>query len=247
MVSLSVAIITLNEERNLERCLTSVRQVADEIVVVDSGSIDNTLEIAKRFGARIFKQEFLGYTAQKNFANSKCSFEHILSLDADEALSPKLIDEVIKVKESWKFDAYRFNRLTNYCGKWIRYGGWYPDSKVRLFKKSSGKWIGHRIHESFEVFSNRIKHIPGDLHHYSYYSIEEHRAQVEHFSDLASLALFENGKRTSRIKMYLSPIIKFIKMYFLQLGFLDGYYGLIISWISASSRYKRNMKLLKLQ
>ncbi|MBS1689005.1 MAG: glycosyltransferase family 2 protein, partial [Bacteroidetes bacterium] len=139
MVKISVVIITLNEEKNLSRCLTSVAGIADEVVVVDSFSTDNTAAIAEKYGARVVNQAFLGYGAQKNFANDQAANDWILSLDADEALSPELQQSILSVKAKPEYDAYSLSRLTNYCGKWVKHCGWYPDKKLRLFDKTKGK------------------------------------------------------------------------------------------------------------
>ena len=149
MIKLSSVIITLNEERNIGRCLDSLRGIADEIVVVDSGSTDRTEEICRTFGVRFFQHPFDGFTEQKNFAIDQCSFEHILSLDADESLSEELKKSVTAVKSNWNKDGYSFNRFTNYCGKWIKHCGWYPDRKLRLFRKEKGRWQGNKLHERF--------------------------------------------------------------------------------------------------
>ena len=140
MIKLSSVIITFNEERNIGRCIESLAGIADEIVVVDSGSTDDTEAICRSFGVKFIEHTFEGYGEQKNFAVSHCSFEYILSLDADEALSIELKESISALKNKWDKDGYSFNRLTNYCGKWVHYCGWYPDSKLRLFKKNKGKW-----------------------------------------------------------------------------------------------------------
>ena len=135
MIKLSCAIITLNEERNVARCIESLAGIADEIVVIDSGSTDATEAICRSYGVKFIQHDFEGYVEQKNFAVSQCAFEYILSLDADELLSEELKESISEIKNNWDKDGYSFNRLTNYCGKWIRHCGWYPDRKLRLFKK----------------------------------------------------------------------------------------------------------------
>ncbi|MBT8196466.1 MAG: glycosyltransferase family 2 protein [Bacteroidia bacterium] len=247
MIKLSVAIITYNEELNILRCLDSVQSVADEIVIVDSGSTDKTLELINNKPVTVHHQDFLGHIEQKNLAISKCSFEYILSLDADEALSEELQQAIIRVKQNWVQDAYSFNRLTNYCGQWIKHCGWYPDKKVRLFKKGEAKWGGTNPHDKLEVKNNQVHHLHGDLLHYSFYTVEQHKKQIDYFTDISSNALFEKGKRSSYLQLLFSPVAKFIQSYFLQLGFLEGKNGLIISWLSAGSKYKKYHKLMQLQ
>ena len=149
MSKISAAIITFNEEKNIERCITSLRNVADEVVIIDSGSTDRTVEIAKDLKATIFTNPFKGHIQQKNFAITKTQYDWVISLDADEALSEELTASILAVKENLKGSGYIFSRLTNYCGKWIKHCGWYPDKKLRLFKKHEGKWGGKNPHDKY--------------------------------------------------------------------------------------------------
>ena len=244
MVKLSVVIITYNEEKNIRRCLDSVVPVADEIVVVDSFSTDNTETICRNYEVRFFKQEFLGYIEQKNYALTLAKNDFVLSLDADEALSDELKDSILEAKKGFDVTGYTMNRLTNYCGSWVRHCGWYPDRKLRLFNHKLGKWGGINPHDEF-MFSKKepIKHLEGDLLHYSYYTLDDHHKQVERFTNIAADAYFEKGKKVSLIKMWVSPIVKFIRDYFFLLGFLDGKTGLRICYISAGATYKKYRKL----
>jgi len=247
MIQLSVVIITLNEEKNIARCLDSVRELADEIVIVDSNSTDNTEAICKSYGARIIQHPFDGYVNQKNYAVSEAKFEYILSLDADEVLSKELHQSIKKVKQQFDVGGYTMNRMTNYAGKWIRHSGWYPDVKLRLFDRRKGEWKGLIIHEKFELHNNgRIKHLKGDLLHYSFHSVEDHRKQSEKFTTLGAQADFEKRKKAPSFKIWGGPIAKFIKDYFFNCGFLDGKEGFIICWISAGATHKKYMKLKKL-
>ncbi len=248
MIKLSSVIITFNEERNIGRCIESLVGIADEIVVVDSGSTDKTEAICRSFGVKYIYHTFEGYGEQKNFAVSHCSFEHILSLDADEALSPELKETISALKNKWDKDGYSFNRLTNYCGKWIHHCGWYPDSKLRLFKKNQGKWSESKLHEKLILNDpENCESINGDLLHFSYYSIEEHIKQVNKFTEMASKDDFKEGKRSSILLILVAPVIRFIRDYFIHLGFLDGYYGLIICRISAQASFIKYVKLYELQ
>jgi len=141
-VKISAVIITFNEEKNIGRCLDSLQKVADEIVVVDSCSNDKTCEICEKYGVRFIQNRFKGHIEQKNFAMQQAEYDWVLSLDADEVLSLELTDSILKVKKDWVIDGYAFNRLTNYCGTWIRHCGWYPDTKLRLWDKRRGRWGG---------------------------------------------------------------------------------------------------------
>ena len=247
MINLSVVIITFNEEKNIGRCLGSVRDIADEIVVVDSNSTDSTETICKSFGTRFIKHEFAGYIEQKNYALKQAKYKHVLSLDADEALSDQLKTSIQKVKSNLVADGYTMNRLTNYVGTWVHHCGWYPDTKLRLFNRDIGKWGGINPHDEFRfVQKSNIKHLKGDILHYSYHSVEDHYNQVEHFTDIASKAYFEKGKKATTFKLLFSPAYKFIRDYLLFLGFLDGKVGLRICWISAGATRTKYLKLKKL-
>jgi len=244
-IKLSVVIITFNEEKNIERCLTSVKDIADEIVVVDSFSTDKTAEICQKFNVRFIPHKFDGHIEQKNWAITQALFPHILSLDADEALDETLKKNILDVKKNWQFDGYEMNRLTNYCGKWIKHCGWYPDKKLRLWDSRKGKWGGTNPHDKFELENKKTKagFLNGDILHYSFYTIEDHIKQINYFSDIASKALHNKGKKTSFVNLCFSPAAKFISNYFLQLGFLDGYYGFVISKQSAKHTYLKYKKL----
>ncbi|MBK9109064.1 MAG: glycosyltransferase family 2 protein [Saprospiraceae bacterium] len=244
---LSAVIITYNEEKNITRCLNSLSEVADEIVVVDSFSTDRTLEIAQTFGAKIVQRPFDSYIQQKNFASEQAQFDFILSLDADEALDEKLKKSILSLKEKPLADAYWLNRLTNYCGHWVRFC-WYPDYNLRLFDRRCGQWTGNTPHEWFEprLKSDHLPRLDGHILHYSYYSIHDHFVKVNHYTDLAALSLFEKSKKAKIHHLIINPLWTFIKMYFLKLGILDGYKGLQICGISAYASYLKYKKLKKL-
>jgi len=249
MVSLSVIIITFNEERNIARCLQSVQSVADEIVVLDSFSTDQTAEICKEYGVRFVQHQFDGHIEQKNRAVSLAKFPYVLSLDADEALDEVLIQSIQEVRQNWTQDAYSMNRLTNYCGTWIYHCGWYPDRKLRLWDARKGKWGGVNPHDKFELSNSdsTTRHLKGNILHYSYYTIDDHYRQVHYFTDILAKAQFEAGKRTNLIAMYLSPVIKFLRDYFLKMGILDGMAGFRISRISAYATFLKYRKIRQLQ
>ena len=248
MPELSVVIITYNEEKNIARCLESVKEVADDIVVVDSFSTDKTKEICLVHGARFVQHAFPGHIEQKNWAITQARFPHVLSLDADEALDDKLKKAVMEAKRNWQHDGYYMNRLTNYCGKWIYHCGWYPDTKLRLWDSRKGKWGGINPHDKYELDAGDKSSgtLKGDILHYSYYTIEGHLLQTEKFSTISAKALFDKGKKANCIKLYISPVAKFVQGYFLKLGILDGYYGFQICKISAHSTYLKYSKLNKL-
>lgn len=244
MVKISVVIITFNEEKNIKRCIDSVREIADEIVVADSFSTDKTEAICLAEGVKFYKHPFEGYVKSKNYANSKASFNHILSIDADEALSEALKNSILEMKSNWDHDAYYMNRLTNYCGKWIRHGGWYPDRKVRLFDSAKGCWNEALVHEKIVLKKNAtVGFLQGDLLHYSYNSIAGHTKQAGKYASLGARELFEKGKKSSIFKLILNPCIKFCKDYFFRLGFLDGYYGYVIARISARATFLKYSEL----
>lgn len=249
MTPLSVAIITMNEEKNIGRCLQSVRDIADEIVVVDSGSTDRTKEICESFGVRFIVQPFLGFIGQKNFALDASIHPHVLSLDADEALSPELKKSMEKEKENgFPSAGYSMNRLSWFCDQWIRHGSWYPDRKLRLVLKSNARWGGMNPHDKL-AFTNNLgeKHLSGDLLHYTYYSLDEYILQGNKFSSIAAKAMFEQGKKASYINLIWNPFISFMKNYFFQAGFLDGFNGYIIARQSASQTFLKYAKLIQLQ
>jgi glycosyltransferase involved in cell wall biosynthesis len=227
---ISVVIITFNEAENITRCIQSVKSIADEILVVDSLSTDNTVEIAQNLGATVVIQPFLGYIEQKNFAKNLAQHNWVLSLDADECLSKNLQLELQNLKATLHLaKAYSFNRLTNYCGKWIKHCGWYPDKKLRLFNKNTHHWGGFNPHDQIITHpKENIVHLPYDILHYSFKSYEHFKLQMNKFSLISAQSYFAKGKKATWVKVYGSAIIKFIKSYILKLGFLDGKEGWII-------------------
>lgn len=247
MIALSVVIITKNEAENICRCLDAVQGLADEIVVVDSGSTDETEALCSLYQARFLYHPFEGYKQQKNYALAQAKYPYVLSLDADEVLSPELFQSILAAKKNWTHDAYQMNRLNNYCGQWIRYCGWYPDRKIRLFDKRKAKWGIGEIHERVVLQKEAMMaKLSGDLLHYSYNSIEEHVARSNNYSTRVAEVAFESGKRASIWKMLLSPLFFFLKKYFLKLGFLDGYYGFVICVIGGYYNFLKYAKLREL-
>ncbi len=243
-MKISAVIITYNEEKNIGRCLKSLEGVADEIVILDSYSSDKTEEICKKYKAKFYQNVFYGHIEQKNEAIKYAKYKYVLSLDADEALSKSLKKSIIEAKKNFFNDGYIFNRMTNYCGKWIKYSGWYPDKKLRLWNKEKGKWAGENPHDKYELEKkSKIGFLEGDLMHYSYYKISEHIQQIDKFSEIRAKVLSKKGKKTNIFQIIVKPFWKFLRHYFLKLGFLDGYYGFVISIISAHATFLRYAKL----
>lgn len=251
MHSISVVIITLNEARNIKRCLDSVVPVADEIIVVDSFSTDETEALCQPYEhLRFVKHEWEGYVKQKNYANSLATCDLILSIDADEALSEELTQSIQAIKiQSVENKAYSMNRLMNYCGKWIRHGGWYPDVKVRLFIRGKAEWTGKKVHETLSLAQNtEIEHLKGNLFHYSFYTAEEHRRQNEKFALLSAEEMVEQGKCPSAFSAYFHAGWKFLRDYIFKAGFGDGSKGWTICKTNTYGvwfKYKKARELCK--
>jgi glycosyltransferase involved in cell wall biosynthesis len=251
-MKLSVTIITYNEEKNIQACIESVLDVADEIIVVDSYSQDRTAELCRSYSQVIFiENPFPGHVEQKNFAISKSQFDYILSLDADERLSDNLKAEILQWKETddSKVDAFNMPRLNNYCGKWIKHSGWYPDRKIRLWNKNKGKWGGNNPHDKVILSQNSsIKKLKGQILHYTYQNTKQHDDQIEKFTSIAAEQSFKKNKMVIvLLHLILYPLYSFLKVYFFKLGFLDGYYGLIISLKHSRYKYLKYLKLYKLK
>jgi len=241
---LSVVIITFNEEKNIGRCIDSVKNVADEIIVVDSCSPDKTAEIAKSKGAEVILQPFLGYVEQKNMALEVANSDFVLSLDADEALDKTLESSILEAKNDFNFKGYSMNRCTNYCGKFIRHGAWYPDKKLRLIDKKNAYWGGDNPHDKLILKDEGpIKHLKGDILHYSYNSIEEHVQQNNKFSTISAETYFKRGKKTNVFKMIVHPFWAFFLGYILRGGFLDGFYGFVVALHVAHLSFLKHAKL----
>lgn len=246
-MKLSASIITFNEEKNIGRCLDSLRMIADEIVVVDSFSTDRTRAICEQHGARFIQHAFEGHIQQKNYAIDQATGDWVLSLDADEALSEELITVILKIKSNPQHKGYSMNRLTNYCGHWVRHCGWYPDTKVRLVKKGSARWTGVNPHDRLDMLhGEKHEHLHGDILHYSYYTVDDHLKQIEYFGKIASEELYKQGKRAGWLLITGKVVAQFIKSYFIKLGFLDGATGFTISRLSAYATYRKYYKLMEL-
>jgi glycosyltransferase involved in cell wall biosynthesis len=244
-VKLSVVIITFNEERNIVRCLEALQDVANDVVVVDSFSTDQTVALCQQLGVRVVQHAFEGYVQQKNFATTQAQYDYVLQLDADEVLTDQLRHSIWTVKQHWQHAGYTLARLTNYCGSWVRHGGWYPDRKLRLYDRRLGAWQGLLLHERFEVQPGQtVGIVAGDLAHYSYNSVEQHVSQLNRFTSIAADELWLRGKRQVTVfHLLLKPWWKFMHGYFLRFGFLDGFAGLCIATISAWGVFLKFAKL----
>jgi glycosyltransferase involved in cell wall biosynthesis len=249
MSSLSVVIITFNEAHNIERCLNSVKAVADEIIILDSLSTDNTVKIATNMGAVVKQQKFLGHIQQKNAALQLASNDYVLCLDADEALDADLIRSILSVKQNFTAKAYKFSRCTNYCGRFIKNGSWYPDKKIRLFDKRFAQWGGINPHDKVELNkkNERVLFLKGDILHFSYYTIEEHLIRINYYTTISANALYAKGVRSNWFKILINPLWRFVYGYFIRLGFLDGFYGFLIAINCSHETFQKYTKLYQLQ
>jgi glycosyltransferase involved in cell wall biosynthesis len=245
MVLLSAVIITYNEEGNIERCINSLKNIADEVIVVDSYSTDNTVALAATQGAKVIQRIFNGYGEQKHFAQLQAANDWILSLDADEVVSPELESSILEVKTNPRFNAYEVNILPNYCGHWIRHCGWYPEPKIRLWNRTKGAMNNNMVHEEWMLNdkTGRIGHLKGDLLHYSYRTVSDHVRKLEQYSELKARAAVAQGKKVTLLMVWLAPKWAFFANYFLKAGFLDGYYGYVVCKISSFYTYAKYIKV----
>jgi len=228
MPILSAVIITKNEATNIARCIQSLNGLVAEIIIVDAFSTDDTVQIAKNLGARVVQKEWDGYSQNKNYGNQLAKNDWIISIDADEALTEGLKAHIQQLTLT-ENTVYSLNRLNNYCGQWIKYCGWHPDWNIRLFNRKVAQWKGDFVHEKLTFPTNtNIIRLEGLLHHYSYRTSAEHWQRIERYTQLSAQQLFQDGKKATFIKLWLAPITRFFKTYFLKKGFLDGKAGWII-------------------
>lgn len=244
-MKISAAIITFNEEENIERCISSLKKVADEILVVDSFSTDNTEKICSSLGVKFLQNKFEGHISQKNFAMKSATHDFVLSLDADEQLSNELIESILKIKESADADAYIFNRLNNYCGKWIKHGVWYPDRKIRLWNRTKGEWGGTNPHDKIVMQKNSsVKNLSGNLFHYTVKTPAEYKLQMEKFSSIAADEMLKRGKSSSQFEAVVKGYFAFVRSYVLRAGLLDGKAGYEIANGYARYTYLKYFKTI---
>jgi len=231
-MKITATIITLNEERNIARAIESLR-CCDQIVVLDSGSVDRTVELASNLGARVVEDSWHGYANQKNYAVEHAEHDWILSLDADEALSEALEGEIWNLKKRGPaYDAYTMPRMAQYMGRWILHGGWYPDRKVRLYNRTKARWEGDFVHESVKV-DGRVGHLESNLLHFTCDSLSEHLRTLDRYTTLAAEELVARKTKIGLSKLIVDPAWTFVRSYFLQRGFLDGLEGLTIAHMAA--------------
>ncbi len=242
-MKLSVIIITKNEAKNIAACIDSVA-FADEVVVLDSGSSDNTCAIAQERGARVsVTTDWPGFGPQKNRALDLAQGEWVLSIDADERVTPALAQAIQKVLAEPRADAYKVARLSQFCGRWMRHSGWWPDHIVRLFKRSAGRFTPVAVHESVQVQGLVATLAEGHLLHYPYANLEELVAKLNHYSSEAAQAAFARGKRTSALGPFGHGLWTFIRIYVLRRGFLDGWQGMVLAGMAAAGSFFRYAKL----
>lgn len=245
-IPLSVCIITYNEEDNIQGALETV-QWADDIVVIDAHSTDRTVEIARAYTERVFVRDWPGFVAQKNFAMEQTRHEWVLSLDADERLSPALQEELQRLcATGMQADAYYIARRAYFLGRWITHSGWYPDYKLRLFRKSRARWHGGEVHESVCV-TGTVGYLRGDLLHYTYRDLSHNLQTIDRYSTFGAQKLFAAGKRACWYDVTLRPVLTFFKKYLLCRGFQDGYPGLFIAVLTSYSNFAKYAKLWELQ
>ncbi len=244
-MSLSVVIITKNEEKNLTRCLESVKW-ADEIIVVDSKSTDLTIEIAQKYKTEILIIDWTGFGPAKNEGVAQATSEWILSIDADEVVTPLLKEEILDIaKNSQQCNGFYINRKTNFLGKWIQYSGWYPDYVLRLFRKDEGKFDNARVHEKL-IVNGKTERLNNDLLHYSYPNLKHYFEKANLYTTLGARDSFEKGKKVSLSDITVRPFASFIKHYIIKQGYRDGIEGLFISAFSALSVMVKYAKLREL-
>jgi hypothetical protein len=248
-VRISAVIIAFNEEAKIADAIRSV-EWADEVLVVDSESTDRTREIASGLGARVVVEKWRGFAAQKQFAADAATNDMIVSIDADERVTPRLRAEIIAVRDSGNAaDGYRLPRLSTYMGREIRHGGWYPDWQLRFFDRRKARWKMVAIHESVELAEGaRSGQLKGDLLHFSVDSVADHAAMIqERYAPFGARSMFEKGRRTSMVQIAFTPPLTFLANYILQAGFLDGLPGICIAYFAAYNVFLKHVLLLEMQ
>lgn len=246
-MKISVTIITLNEEDRLRDALESCRELADEIVVVDSFSSDRTLEIASEYGCKIFRNPFSDYGSQKNVALDNARHEWVLNLDADERVSPVLREEIIKLKRESEpsVDGFLINRRTQYLGRWIAHSGWYPDRKLRLFRRARSRWRG-RIHERLEL-EGHTGHLKGDILHFTYRDMNDHMDRINRYSFMQAQDIVRGGTRFLYLRAILLPPVTFLRFYIWKMGILDCFPGLVIALVASWGTALKYLKAIEIK
>ena len=246
MSGISATVITFNEEANIAGALDSLRW-ADEIVVVDSGSTDATLDVCRKYGIAPHTRAWTGYVDQKNYAVEKAANDWVFSLDADERVSPALRQEIAGLLSSgFRHQGYRIPRVAYFMGRWIRHGDWYPDYQLRLFDRRHGRWQGGRVHESVRL-DQEPGFLNGEIHHFTYRNLSAYLRRLESYSTLAAADYRQRGKASTPLRMLLNPTATFLKTYVLKRGFLDGAPGFVVAVMGAVSVFFKYAKLYELQ
>ena len=243
---LSLCVITRDEERNLPRCLASAR-FADDVVVLDSGSTDRTVELAKAAGARVFVEPFRGHVAQKARAIELAQHGWVLCLDADEEVSPELAESIGRALERSPdgLAGFEIARQSSYAGRFIEHSGWWPEWRVRLFDRARGRWAGEDPHDHVEV-EGAVERLQGALFHYAYRDLEHHLSKVNAYTTTMARGLFERGVHFSWLDLVVRPPARFLRMYVLRRGFLDGGRGFVLATIGAFYVFLKYAKLWEL-
>ncbi len=248
-MKISACLITHNERDNLDRCLSSLRPVVDEIIVVDSGSTDGSQEICRSYGAHVTEHKWEGYVAQKNLAISLASNKWVLSIDADEELSPGLSSAIEMLRENpptEDISGYEISRVVFYRGEWIWHGNWFPDRLVRVFQKDRARFAGGSVHERLEI-DGTVKRLPGYLHHYTFVSMEERRGRIQNYANLWAANAIAHGRRAWPWSAPLRASWRFLRGYVIRRGYLDGSLGWEIALSNAEEVYMKYQSLRRLQ
>lgn len=245
--SVTACIVAFNEEDRIADCIRSV-SFCDEVVVVDSHSSDRTREIARELGAKVIERDWPGYGAQKEFATRVARHDWILSLDADERATPKLRDEILALERDGFRGrvGWRMPRLTAWQGRWIRHGTWYPDRQLRLFDRREGHWGGYNPHDRWET-KGPVGKLRGDILHHTYRSLEDHLRTIDRYTEIMAQGMHERGRKATLVDIVLRPAARFFRFYFLKLGFLEGWRGLVLAYFVAYYARLKYVRLYVLQ
>ena len=244
MQKVSVTIITLNEETNIRACLESVKW-ADEILVSDSGSSDRTVEICREYGAKVFSDGWYGFGRQKNLIAGRAANDWILNVDADERVAPELKKEIEEALNNGDCEGYNIPRKNFFGDKWIRHCGWYPDYNLRLYRKDKGRFNERNVHEAVQI-DGKISFLNAPLEHYTYRDISDYLKRMDRYSTLAAEEMFKQGRSAGYFNIVFRPLATFLKMFFLQKGFMEGYIGLILSGLYAAYTFSKYTKLMEM-
>jgi glycosyltransferase involved in cell wall biosynthesis len=246
-VKLTVTVITYNESAHISAALDSVAW-ADEIIVVDSGSTDGTADLARGKATRVITRQWRGYSDQKNFAADQASHDWVLSVDADERVTPALASEIrALLHRGPEASGYRIRRVSYYLGRWIRSTDWFPDYQLRLYDRRAGRWNAMRIHESFRLTSGEPLKLNAELEHYAYRNISHHLQKINAYTTLMAEELYEGGRRTNPLGLAIHPWLAFVRNYVLRAGFKDGTAGFVISLLNSYYVFLKLAKLWELQ